>query len=392
MQKADRCIIFLFDGLGSDYLRLDNTPNIRQYVKEGAFCPNGQSVLPTLTNVNHVSMLSGTYPERHGISGNYYYDRNYKKEVFMNDPAYIKEKLILLQAKEAGKKVALITAKEKLSHFLGEGTDLLVDVGHYPQHFEKEVGPPPNIYSTQINLWVLRMAEKIIEEEGPDFIYVATTDYIEHKYEPTHPKMEKQLKDMDELFGRMMEKFDLTNTLLTVTADHGMLEKKVAISPQRILSKEGIKSRTIPLVKDGLDVHHKNLGGSVYVYLKDESEVNSASRCLEQTEGVEEVLLNSEAARYRLPPSRIGDIILFAKREYAFGNWQKGDPRKEIHLRTHGSKNARDIPIILAGAGIKNGVELKTARNIDIVPTIAHQMGFETKGFQGNILKEVLEA
>src|SRR5271156_4605426 len=76
-------------------------------------------VVPSFTNPNNLSIVTGRPPAVHGISGNYFYDRDADAEVMMNDPQYLRCGTILAAFSQAGAKVAVVTAKDKLRTLLG---------------------------------------------------------------------------------------------------------------------------------------------------------------------------------------------------------------------------------------------------------------------------------
>ena len=76
-------------------------------------------VIPSFTNPNNLSIVTGAPPEVHGICGNYFYDREAGGEVMMNDPKYLRCGTLLAAFADAGAKVAVVTAKDKLRTLLG---------------------------------------------------------------------------------------------------------------------------------------------------------------------------------------------------------------------------------------------------------------------------------
>src|ERR1700726_3215869 len=76
-------------------------------------------VMPSFTNPNNLSIVTGVPPWVHGIAGNYFYDRDADAEVMMNDPRYLRCGTILAAFSQAGAKVAVVTAKDKLRKLLG---------------------------------------------------------------------------------------------------------------------------------------------------------------------------------------------------------------------------------------------------------------------------------
>ena len=75
--------------------------------------------MPSFTNPNNLSIVTGVPPSVHGICGNYFFDPERGEEVMMNDPRYLRAGTILAAFSEAGAKVAVITAKDKLRKLLG---------------------------------------------------------------------------------------------------------------------------------------------------------------------------------------------------------------------------------------------------------------------------------
>ena len=79
------------------------------------------SVVPSFTNPNNLSIVTGRPPAVHGISGNFFYDRDADEEVMMNDPKFLRAGTIMAAFHEAGAGIAVVTAKDKLRKLLGDG-------------------------------------------------------------------------------------------------------------------------------------------------------------------------------------------------------------------------------------------------------------------------------
>ena len=386
-----RALVFLIDGFDPDYIRSSDLPNLRRLGRAGALTLDGRGVMPSLTNVNHISLLTGTFPGRHGLCANFYYDRATGKEVFMDQVALVQEPLLFERAKAAGWSTALVTAKEKLTRLLRRDLDLCVDMSSAPPEIAKIVGPAPDIFSLEINLWVLRMAREVAARYAPRFLYVATTDYPEHKLPPESPQMQAHLKEMDALIGDIVACFDLKDSVVALTADHGMNAKTRSVSPVRVLAEAGIPARGVPLIKDGLFAHHRDLGGSLYLFLERPEALADALSALRGAPGLDEVVPRTEAARYHLPPERVGDLFCFGPRVWALGGWGEGAAvREEAGLRSHGSVYEQVIPMLLAGAGVRPGSEIRNGRIVDLAPTLCRLLGFKAGDFQGRVLDEAL--
>src|SRR5213594_4021064 len=79
----------------------------------------GECVVPSFTNPNNLSIVTGATPAVHGICGNYLYDTDSGVEVMMNDPKWLRAPTLLAALADAGCKVAVVTAKDKLRKLLG---------------------------------------------------------------------------------------------------------------------------------------------------------------------------------------------------------------------------------------------------------------------------------
>ncbi len=391
MKRPKKALVFLVDGFDPAYVQPVRMPRLAALMKAGAATLDGRGVLPSLTNVNHVSLLTGTYPERHGLSTNFYFDRASWSEVFMDQVSFVKEPLLFERLKAAGWSTALVTAKEKLTRLLRRGLDHCVDMKDHPPAFGARVGLPPDVFSLEINLWVLRMAREVAVHVAPDFLYVATTDYPQHKLGPEEPAMRGYLEESDEAFGCLLDAYDLDQTVVVFTADHGMNAKPRVVSPIRVLAEAGIRGHGVPLIRDGLFAHHRDLGGALYLYFKDPSVIPEARALLAETPGIDEIVAREEAGRDHLPHDRVGDLICWGDRDTALGIWGNAASRhEETGLRSHGSRHEQRIPMIVTGCGVRAGVTIKNGRTVDLAPTLCHLTGVEAGAVQGRVLEEIL--
>ena len=79
------------------------------------------SVIPSFTNPNNMSIATGRPPAVHGICGNFLYDPDTGEEVMMNDPKFLRAPTVFKGFYDAGQRVAIVTAKDKLRALLGHG-------------------------------------------------------------------------------------------------------------------------------------------------------------------------------------------------------------------------------------------------------------------------------
>jgi len=155
----------------------------------------GAAVIPSFTNPNNLSIVTGAPPAVHGICGNYFWDREAGAEVMMNDPKYLRCGTILAAFADAGASVAVVTAKDKLRKLLGhrmrgtcfssEQADRTTKAEHGIDDALGFVGLPlPSVYSAALSEFVFAAGVKLMEATRPDILYLSTTDYVQHKHAP----------------------------------------------------------------------------------------------------------------------------------------------------------------------------------------------------------------
>jgi phosphonoacetate hydrolase len=237
----------------------------------------------------------------------------------------------------------LFTSKVKLKKLLERDADIAV-VGEDPSaEMIAKVGPKCEIYSLEVNLWVLEAARIVMREQDPDLVYVSTTDYIMHKFPPEHEIAQRHLQGLDQIIGRIAD--EQPGREIYVTADHGMSAKHRAVNLTAKLAKAGIETVFVPVIKDKYVVHHDNLGGVGYLYLKDSASIEEAIGALKEVRGVEQVYRCEEAAgQFGLMPDRIGDLFVLGAPEVVFGDI--AGEEQEINIRSHGSHHEAAIPIM----------------------------------------------
>ena len=343
-----RAVLICLDGCSPDYIRQSTVPNIRRLASEGYSTLSGLAMVPTVTNVNNVSLITGVYPQEHGITSNCYYDRGRGEEVYMESPSSITAPTIFEElARRGGKTSALLSAKDKLCSLLNKGPETVFSAENPPDWIVKEIGKPPSIYSIDVNPWLLKALRVVLEKNDPDFIYVGTTDYVGHKYAPEEDEAQRHMALVDEEIGLLSE--SLGDSLLCISADHGMLAKTRAVNLRVALEMAGTKSRVIPTVKDKYVVHHSNLSGSAYVYLIGQNPDKDVLSIFADIEGVERALTAEEAAgEYHLPVCRLGDYLVLGDKYTVFGEASE-EVVSDVTIRSHGSLNEREVPMIVHG-------------------------------------------
>ena len=338
----DTTVVICIDGLDPEYLDACEMPNLKALGAKG-FSRIGRCMMPSVTNVNNVSLVTASYPETHGISSNYRLVRETGEEIYMESGEYILAPTFFQKATEQGKSSVLVTSKDKLRTLLGDWTTVAVSSERAPAEIASAVGEPPPIYSLEVNGWIIDTANHIMSQRDADIVYITSTDYAMHTFGPDEPESQQHLTIIDNAIGELLSAHpDVT---LLLTADHGMNRKTRMIDLGAALAKWNILANAVPIIKDRYVVHHSNLGGCMFVYLDDPGQAAEAMDALRSVPGVDDVYDREQAVEaLRLHRDRIGDVVVTADRDSVFGDPSQVElpPR----LRSHASAHERDVPLI----------------------------------------------
>ena len=334
-------VVVCIDGFDPEYLQACEMPTIKALGGKG-FLKIGRSMMPSVTNVNNVSLVTASYPEVHGINSNYRWIRETDEGIYMESAEYVLAETIFQRAQRQGKTSVLVTSKDKLRTLLGDGATIAVSSEAPPDWVVKATGEPPPIYSLEVNGWVIRAASYVLTRQPADVVYITTTDYAMHMYPPDDPHSQRHISILDQAIGELVDEHsDIT---LLITADHGMSSKSRMIDLKSSLGGHGITAIPVPIIKDRYTVHHSNLGGCMFVYLEPDDLIE-ALKVLRETPGVEEALSREEAAaRFRLHYERLGDIVVTGEKDVVFGD--PTEVEMPPGLRSHASVHEQSIPLI----------------------------------------------
>jgi phosphonoacetate hydrolase len=339
-------------------------------------------VMPSFTNPNNLSIVTGVPPSVHGICGNYFFDPDTGEEVMMNDPRHLRVGTILAAFSAAGAKVAVITAKDKLRKLLGhrmkgicfssEKADQVTLAENGIEHVLDLVGMPvPSVYSAALSEFVFVAGVKLMERERPDLMYLSTTDYIQHKAAPGTPPA----NDFYAMIDRNLARMDELGATIVLTADHGMNAKHGADgSPNVVYLQDKIdawlgerKARVILPITDPYVVHHGALGSFALVYLSASDAERAVADRIAALPGIESVLTRAEAAaRFELPSDRIGDLVVVSQLDTVIGTSRDRHDLSglDVPLRSHGGTSEQKVPL-LANRKVNGQSASRRWRNFD---------------------------
>ena len=288
-------VVVCVDGCEPDYINQAIEAGVAPFLaglKDDGTCLTADCVVPSFTNPNNLSIVTGAPPAVHGICGNFFWDRDAGAEVMMNDAKYLRAGTIFAAFSEAGAKVAVITAKDKLRSLLGhqmqgicfssEKADQVTLAGNGLTDIVGLVGMPvPSVYSAALSEFVFAAGVKLMARERPDLMYLSTTDYIQHKAAPGT----QQANDFYAMMDRYLGELDALGAAIVVTADHGMNAKTDAFGRPNIVFLQDLLddwygagvARVILPITDPYVVHHGALGSFATAYLPPDRVADAAS-------------------------------------------------------------------------------------------------------------------
>ncbi|MFB6160251.1 MAG: alkaline phosphatase family protein [Haloferacaceae archaeon] len=331
--------IACLDGFDPAYLDATDTPAWDDLAAEGV-AGTCEGLVPSLTNVNNVGIVTGAFPDGNGITGNTFYDRERGERVYMEDPSFLRCETRLARAAGEGADVVALVCKEKLRRMVGQGDGVeAASAEEPPADLVDAVGEAPDIYSGEASAWLFDAAVHVAETRAPDVLYVSTTDVVPHKHAPGSDAAEEWVRALDSGLGRLRE-----HGHVVATADHGMNEKTRRVDLAAVLDDAGVESEVVRLIRDRHTYHHRNLGGAAYVYADD---ADGARAAMADLPGVDEVLGAEAAAdRFRLPLDRIGDLLVLGDPATAFGPIDGPETVDSVSLRSHGAHHERRVPYV----------------------------------------------
>ncbi len=328
------------------------------------------SVIPSFTNPNNLSIATGRPPSVHGICGNYLYEPETGREVMMNDVRFLRAPTVFARFHEAGAKVAIVTAKDKLRALLGAGLSFSDDrarcfsaersasstlAEHGQENASAWLGmAQPEVYSAELSEFVFAAGVKLLADWHPDVMYLTTTDYVQHKYAPEQP----EAQSFYAMFDRYLTRLDAMGAAIVVTADHGMKPKHLADGSPAVVYVQDLlddwlgkaAARVILPITDPYVAHHGALGSFATAYLPAGADPAQVISRLSAVPGLLLVLDRAEAAaRFELPADRIGDIVMISTGNMTLGTSIDRHDLAALNgpLRSHGGLTEQLVPFIV---------------------------------------------
>jgi len=362
--------VILLDIVGLEIKNLESgnlLPNISKIASTGEYS-RLEPVFPAVTCTVQASILSGKYPNEHGIICNGLFNRN-KHEVSFWEQAnsLVEAERIwdLIKKKRPYSRTAVLFGQQTMY----SNADFVVTPR--PLHMADEMikwcySRPPGYYEElkskfgEFNLasywgplasqessgWIVRAALYTLEYQRPNFmfVYIPHADYSAQKFGKNSKAMQNDLKKADEFVGNIVQKVaDLgieNETLFIIFSEYSFNDVKASVPLNQKLRDASLLATRNIHEKEYLDLEYSNAFAMVdhqiaHIYAKKGFE-DKARKVLENVDGVDTVLTSVEKKKLKIDhKERTGDIIALSDRDKWFNyNWWYDGERAPKFART----------------------------------------------------------
>jgi phosphonoacetate hydrolase len=368
------------------------------WISQSGFAVTADVAMPTFTNPNNCSIITGAPTAIHGIAGNFYLEPSTGEEKLVLDDSLLRGSTILEQMSLRGVRVAAVTAKDKLRRIIQHGLsakrgDICFSSEYANQctlgdngitDVEAYVGrPAPPQYSGDLSLFVLDAGIKLLRDNCADLFYLTLSDYVQHKHAPGSKEANDFLMALDEKIGQLIQ----LGAVVGITGDHGMSDKSLQDgSPNILFVQEELEKRYGPKcarvicpITDPFVRHHGALGSFVRIHINSNlkhrrEEMLVLLRTFPQ---VQVALIGEEAAaRWEMPLDREADIVVVSIENAVLGSKKAEHDLNQLkghRLRSHGGLSEQAVPLMMSNKGKAGLAEEKGARhwrNFDVFDLI----------------------
>jgi predicted AlkP superfamily pyrophosphatase or phosphodiesterase len=361
-------ILVSFDGFGATLLDRVETPNLRRLLKEGVRAKSMAPVHPSLTFPNHYTIVTGLYPERHGIVAMEFFDPERGKGFFYRDASAVdgtwyRGEPIWATAERQG----MVSA---ICYWAGSEASIQGIRPTYSRKFAENLSNEARV--DQVLDWL-----RLPPEGRPHLLaaYFSDVDGAGHRFGPESAEVRSAVERMDQVIGRLLEgvaKLPVRDQVyLILVSDHGMAKvtREQTIPIESLIDLQGIEGR--------------GAGSQMQLWVKE-----GAARAREVRDTVNSKIQHGRAylradiparLHYRADP-RIGDIVILMEEPWrilpprggsrdmtTLGGWHGWDPASE----------AMQGIFVATGPGIRKGATIPSFESIHVYPLLAELLALE---------------
>lgn len=432
--EKNKLLVFMIDALcETDVAYMRTLKNFGWILENGALVREMLPVYPSFTYPCHVSIMTGCYPNKHGIPHNEHVKAGVHPVPWYSKRSMVKKKFFAEYAKEHGYSTCLINWP------VSEGADVDINLpmclppryrGDNPRMFYEESTSKEvldryfwkygyllcgcnKILNSSYDDFTNAVSPDIIRDYGqPDvmFVKMCDLDTVRHKLGVDNDSAKLQLQKHDCELGVLMESIrrygDFEHTNFIIMGDHGQTDVERVLNFNRVLQEKGLQKLDENGHLESFDAYCHSTGGCGWIELG-----NPADEELRQR--VYQVLLEAknsgkyglgyvftkEEADERFHLTGPFDFIIEGEEPLSFGY----DPAAPLFTKaapgdyktapgTHGGLPWRDhrTTFFACGPAFKKGAVIEQACLVDEAPTMAKILGFEMEDIDGKCLDDIL--
>jgi arylsulfatase A-like enzyme len=366
-------VVLSWDGLRHDYPDLHPDviplPALARIAADGVRARRLTPVFPANTFPGHVSLATGTHPDRHGILDNVFLDRARGLYRYSSDADWLDAEPLWIAAERQGVPTATYFWVGSESDWRGQGTRYRIAPfdGDRPEAAKVD----------QILAWL-----RLPAAERPRLVmsYWAGADHAGHHFGPDSNEVRQALVAQDAQLARLLDGLDAdgawSHTTLLLVSDHGMLERGESVDLAEALQSAGINARVF-----GATVGH--------VFLEDIAQLPAAEALASTLEHVRVYRGTALPDGYRLRhPTRTGDLVVVAEPPYTLDRPAGVEGQLMAALQFVGMRRFGmhgydpTLPemggvFMAMGRGVPDNLALDEVRQIDVAATVAQLLGIE---------------
>jgi ectonucleotide pyrophosphatase/phosphodiesterase family protein 5 len=355
-------LLISLDGFRWDYIDKYKPAFLSEFAKESARLTSLRPAFPTKTFPNHISIVTGSYPENHGIVANRFYAPDLKKIYNIKDSKTVTNPDFYLR------KPLWVIAEEqdmRTASYFWPGSEAAI-TGIYPSHYKKY----NHNASHQERIEGVLNWYKLPSSERPQLIttYFHDIDSAGHRFGQDSPELIAAINNVDDTIREMVNMVRLLDfeVNIVIVSDHGMVDypaenyeylptwlndeyKVVATNPIVLIYDEGKSTRTLAQTVAELNQQAKHY--QCYQYQDIPSKFNASKT------------------------NRIGDIACLTDKDWSIGF--TGKTSKGNHGWSQFNTRDMDGIFYAKGPAFKEKVQLDTVENVNIMPLLAKILGVD---------------
>ncbi|MEH7384383.1 ectonucleotide pyrophosphatase/phosphodiesterase [Bacillus sp. JJ1521] len=430
---TEHLLVISFDCLSSlDFPIIEKLPNFKKLLEHASYCPNVETIYPSVTYPCHATIVTGKYPRNHGIVNNTFLQPGRPSPDWYWHRRHVKSTTLYDEAKKAGMKTAAllwpVTAKANIDYNMPEifanrpwHNQIVVSLFNgsplYQLEMNRKFGHLRNgLNQPELDDFVLESTVETIKTKRPHLMLVHFVDLDSHRHYHGFSSEEAMaaLRRHDERLGRIMialkESGIFEKTTIIAVGDHSALDESRAVKPNVLLNKAGLISVNNEGKLIDWKAYCQSCDGSAYIYIKDQNDTKTHGQVKalltelsnNEDNGIERILSRSEAKEKGANDNAA--FMLEARLGYYFKEQHDGEYIDEIKAEdvrekrytfaSHGyspEKENYTTVLIASGKGIRPNIEIPAMHLVDEGPTFARLLGLNLGETDGQVVEDLLD-